>query len=385
MLGGVLIGHGNNTCVYNPPIECADGSPIPSNHVSRIVPEDSKEPVVQEKLKAAFQNMDPKYLKHFNLATKICTAKFKPSDLANPCTVEALNDQVKVGPTRLINMLTPIQESDINRREDSKFYKPIAATNAGFRDFLHAIVEMNSYSVQVFHTDAHVGNVSWLGKNIVLHDWEKCQIGDENLLQEINGSTPHSWNLLGYVPDRGERAYLAKYPCWLVPLTAMEPFDNYDHIFPPNHTDLHLIHQIYFRFWDTFSIVIPVLQMYTLANIQEPAFINKICTEAMGYFFDVFYDEFKNPDTSMNETAKKVKLDSISNKLHEIIDEAFAEMEESDNLPVNAELLKLVAQHSHNSPSKAVLYNMLPKVKNGGTKRRSKPKSKTKRRSKRPT
>jgi hypothetical protein len=310
--------------------------------------------------------MDPKYLKHFNLATKICKAKFKPEDLADACSVEALKRMVKPGPTNLINILTPTQESDINRKEDGKFYKSPSVTKAAFKEFLHAIVEMNSYSVQVFHTDAHIGNVSWKGPHIVLHDWEKCQVGDTHLLAEINGSKPTSWNLLGFRPEVGERAYLSQYPCWRIPLIAMGIFDMYQR----HHDTLQLTHQIYFRFWDLFSIGTPLRQMYIMANVPEPPYINRIMQDAMDYFFDTFMDEHaRYPKVALRDQEKKEKLDIISNRIHEIIDTVFQANNNSNRnnqRATNAELLKLVAKHAHDSPSKAVFLNMLPKAANGG-------------------
>ena len=374
MKGGLLIGNGNNTCVYNPPVDCTDDSPIPPNHVSRIVHPDSVEPDIQTQIKGAMANMDPTYLKHFNLATKICRAKFKPEDLAEPCSVEALQGLVKSGPTNLINILTPIQDSDINRKTDGKFYKSLSVTNAGFRNFLHALVEMNSYSVQVFHTDAHIGNVSWKGSTIVLHDWEKCQVGDENLLAEINGSKPTSWNLLGFRPEVGERAYLMEYPCWKIPLVAMGIFDMYQR----HHDTLQLTHEIYFRFWDLFSIGTPLRQMYIIANTPEPPFAIRIMKESMDYFFDKFMDAYSEyPRPVLSAQAKKARLDEITNHIHEIIDAAFQaenNNERNNKQAANAELLKLVAKHASNSPSKAVFLNMLPKGTNGGRRktRRSK-------------
>jgi len=376
MKGGLLIGNGNNTCVYNPPVDCTDDSPIPANHVSRIVHPDSVEPDIQTQIKGAMAYMDPKYLKHFNLATKICQAKFKPEDLADACSVEALKRMVKPGPTNLINILTPKQESDINRKADGKFYKSPSVTKAAFKDFLHALVEMNSYSVQVFHTDAHVGNVSWKGPHIVLHDWEKCHVGDKNLLANINGSKPTSWNLLGFRPEVGERAYLMEYPCWKIPLVAMGIFDMYQ-----RHNDtLQLTHEIYFRFWDLFSIGTPLRQMYIIANIPEPPFAIRIMKDAMDYFFDKFMDEHERyPKVALSHHEKKAKLDIITNHIHEIIDAAFQaenNNERNTKFAANAELLKLVAKHASNSPSKAVLLNMLPKGANGGRRKTRRSRSK---------
>jgi len=363
MYGGQLIGSGNNTCVYNPPIECVDSSDIPPNHVSRIVPSDSKEPAAQTSIKAAFAKMNPKYLKHFNLATKICKAKFKQTDLVKQCKVENLSDTVKVGDTNLVNMLTPMQESDINRSDNDKLYKNLETTNAAIKDFLHALVEMNSYSVQVFHTDAHLGNFSWKGDNIVLHDWEKTIVGDVNLLIEINGSTPDSWKILGSAPTSQTRRYLGQFPCWANILHVLQnTMDKFHGFFPPDHKAVYLGHEILFRFWDLFSIIIPLMQVYLRAEIEIPGFVNKIDNDIRDYYYKIFKDEYiASLGGRANLEDKKTKLDKITNKIHEIIDTTFRNEEKAE---VNVELLKLVALHANSSPAKQVLENLLPKESN---------------------
>jgi hypothetical protein len=362
MYGGQLIGSGNNTCVYNPPIECVDSSDIPPNHISRIVPSDSIEPAAQTMIKAALAKINPKYLKHFNLATKICKAKFKQTDLIKQCSVEKLSDTIKVGDTDLVNMLTPIQESDINRSDNGKFYKNLETTNAAMKDFLHALVEMNSYSVQVFHTDAHLGNFSWKGDSIVLHDWEKTIVGDANLLKEINASTPDSWKILGYTPTSSARRYLSGFPCWVHILDVIDrSIDRWHGLFPPNHKTVHLGHEILFRFWDLFSIIIPLNQVYLKAEVKMPEFIKKIGANLKKYYYDTFKEE---AGVSLNGRPdiedRKTKLDKITNKIHEIIDTTYSNKETSEKAAVNGELLKLVAQHANSSPAKQVLQNLLP-------------------------
>ena len=363
MYGGQLISSGNNTCVYNPAIECVDESEkIPPNHISRIVPSDSKEPAAQTKIKAALAKINPKYLKHFNLATKICKAKFKQTDLIKQCSVEKLSDTIKVGDTDLVNMLTPIQESDINRSDNGKFYKNLETTNAAMKDFLHALVEMNSYSVQVFHTDAHLGNFSWKGDSIVLHDWEKTIVGDANLLKEINASTPDSWKILGYTPTSSARRYLSGFPCWVHILDVIDrSIDRWHGLFPPNHKTVHLGHEILFRFWDLFSIIIPLNQVYLKAEVKMPEFIKKIGANLKKYYYDTFKEE---AGVSLNGRPdiedRKTKLDKITNKIHEIIDTTYSNKETSEKAAVNGELLKLVAQHANSSPAKQVLQNLLP-------------------------
>lgn len=373
MHGGELIGNGNNTCVYNPPIECVDNSEIPAGHVSRIVPSDSIEPAVQAKIQAALKNMNPKYLKHFNLATKICKANFKQTDLVKQCTVATLSDKVKVGNTDLINMLTPIQESDINKK-NGKLYKNVETTTAGLKDFLHALVEMNSYSVQVFHTDAHLGNFSWKGDSVVLHDWEKCSIGDNNLLEQTNGSGPKSWEIFGYIQTGSERMYLSRFPCWHLIIRAINgSFDRYMGHFPYlNPGIMHVTHEILFRFWDLFSIAPSLSMVYINAEIAKPKIIDIIIDNALMYFIDLFHDEYEMAMAKMAMASKpadlddkKTKLDKITNRLHAIIDTASnAAVPPDEKTAVDAELLKLVAKYANSSPSKQVLQNMLPKVPN---------------------
>jgi len=363
MHGGQLINSGNNTCVYNPPIECVDNSEIPPNHISRIVPSDSIEPVVQTNIKTALTKINPKYLKHFNLATKICKANFKQEDLTKKCTVEKLSDTIQFGNTNLINMLTPIQESDINRSDNNKLYKNLEITNAAIKDFLHAIVEMNSYSVQIFHTDAHLGNFSWKGDTIVLHDWEKCIIGDANLLINTNGSTKDSWRLFDYtIEGVKERRYLSEYPCWTQIIEEVGfTFDRFTHVFPPNHDTVHYAHEILFRFWDLFSIIIPIFQVYLMAKIKVPTFIKLIAENVRYYYYELFMYE-KAHVGSANLTDRKTKLDEITNKIHDIIESAVADAAftaADEKRAIDAELLKLVAKHANSSPSKQVLQNML--------------------------
>jgi len=358
MYGGELIGSGNNTCVYNPPIECVDNSEIPPGHVSRIVPSDSIEPTAQAKIQVALAKMDPKYQKHFNFATKICKAKFKQTDLDKQCTVEKLSDTVKVGDTDLINMLTPIQQSDINRR-DGTLYKNVEKTNAALTEFLHALVEMNSYSVQVYHTDAHLGNFSWKDDTIVLHDWEKTIVGDANLLIEVNGSTQSSWHILGYPPKLYERKYLEGFPCWNQIIEVIEnTIDRYQGVFPQNHNEVHFAHEILFRFWDLFSIMNPLYEVYIAAGKNVPAFIKLIDKNVRNYYYDTFLDELL---ADANLEYRKTKMNEITNKIHALIDAATATATATTNekTAIDAELLKLVAKHANSSPSKKVLQNML--------------------------
>jgi hypothetical protein len=324
--GGALIGSGNNTCVYSPPVECTDGSEIPENHVSRIVPSDSIEPGVQEAIKTAIRAMDAKYTKHFNLATKVCKAKFKEVDLTRECDVEGLKGQIKVGPTNLRNMLTPLQESDLIA-PDGTLYKDAKTTIMALKDLLHAIVEMNSYAVQVFHTDGHTGNVSWKGDIVVLHDWEKSTVGDTERLKTINGT--YVYNILTSEPTK---SFLVKFEHWRYIVLSLSVIDSmHAKGYPPTHKSLHFAHQIWFRFWDLFSILSPLSEMFFDITgkmmLVEFELIKKLIKKLFDHLKTVLdterEEELANPGRLLTEDIKKKKLDAVTESLHELIDSSF--------------------------------------------------------------
>lgn len=371
--GGLLIGNGNNTCVYNPPIDCTDGSEVYPGHVSRIVPHHSDEPLAQQAVQQAFTDLDPQYLPHFNFATKICSARFKASDLSKPCSVDALQYLIEEGPTSLINMITPIQESDINK-SDGSFYKSPDVTTAAFKSFLHAVAEMNSHTVQAFHTDGHIGNISWKGNYIVLHDWERAVVDDRNLLATINGRL--NWNFL---KAGRTRAMLSQYPCWAFHAKLIGEIFDTQGLPPDYHFHLENTHQIYFRFWDTISVLIPIIHMYITAGLPPPTFGEILSNSITVYVKGIIAEEFqvklnsliRGTPVAATAVPVKARLAAITVKLHELIEEAFVSVADADaanTVSVNSELLKLVAAHANSSPAKQVLANMLPKV--GGMRRR---------------
>lgn len=189
--GGAFLASGNNTCVFDPPVKCADKSTPVGNFVSRIVPADSVDLIKQKEVKKAFASLDPRYVKNFNLFEDACNAEFRPEDEPDKCDVSTLRGNLKLGSTRLINIITPKQDGDINITTDNPesigLRKSEAVTLTAMKELFLAIIEMNSFRVQVFHTDAHLGNISWKGENIVLHDWEKATIGDEELWKSLSG------------------------------------------------------------------------------------------------------------------------------------------------------------------------------------------------------
>jgi hypothetical protein len=231
--------------------------------------------------------------------------------------VDQLRRTIKVGDSKLLNMLTPIQESDVNKK-DNTLYRDLETTNSAIRDLLHAIVEMNSYSVQVFHTDAHIGNVSWKDSNIVLHDWEKTLVGDENLLKNINGSDKKGWSLLDFEKPKGHWNYLDRFSCWYYLIEPLEHINQMILKLGGSSKELNMIHQILFRFWDILSIGVTLKQFFSLANVTEPLYIQIFLVNASIYLDKLLTEEGTKPSIE-----KKAKLDGITSKLHEIIEEAF--------------------------------------------------------------
>jgi hypothetical protein len=339
MEGGDLLSSGSNTCVYNPPIECADGSEIPENHVSRIVPSNSIEPKVQERVKKRIFKMNQEYLRHFNFATKICKAKFKPEDIAIPCNVEALKGKINVGESELINILTPIQESDINKKDGSLF-KSLDITIEELRHFLHALVEMNSYAIQVFHIDAHLGNFSWKGDNIVLHDWEKAKTGDNNMLnylinqgliisnyidiEYINKCREESkkfeavYFIINTLPflDEAVSKLLKRYNSENAnPLSLFEQGEN-------NYP--HMLHRIYFRFIDIISILGGLMRVFIQAEIKTPEFYYRIYESLMRLLNDRFNKCLELDDKHFDSNENTIEfLNTTTQEIHNLIDISF--------------------------------------------------------------
>ena len=332
MNGGELIGEGNYTCVYDPPIACTDDSAIPEKHVSRIVLSKSTEPDVQKEIKVALSKIDEKYIKHFNLATKICLANFKDTDLTPKCTAEHLDIAVKEGKTNLINMLTPIQDSHIIKK-DGTLYREITMTNAAFKNYFHALAKMNSYAAQVFHMDAHEENMAWKGDTIVLFDWGLCWVGDKTLLENINGvkQVESSWNILGFVPTSFHRKILIKFKQWTGILNAINIFDTFGSVYPPSHKALDLSHQIFFRFWNMFSVYCTLKKIYEKA--AEPEFVDEIYNSLVEYLnklltqtaFSVTYsdDEVVKVLPQIAKKDEENLLKEITATIHVLIDNAF--------------------------------------------------------------
>ena len=192
-LGGAFLAQGADTCVYKPFVACLPGTmtpgvPPPGEYVSRVtnkVTDDGEETVNQQEVKEAIHRIQEKYPdkeieKFFNVAAATCTPVFKDSDLLSiprfagdvPKSCKANNNEISTPGTKLdkVNFITPVQDEDISRNKH-----PIPETRAELQKLFHAVAYLNNENV--IHTDAHFGNIAWMGDHIVMHDWGRAAIG----------------------------------------------------------------------------------------------------------------------------------------------------------------------------------------------------------------
>jgi hypothetical protein len=162
----------------------------PGEYVSRVtntVTDDGEETVNQQEVKEAIDRVQEKYpdqeiKKYFNVAVATCTPIFKDSDLLSvprfagdvPRSCNASGNEIYTPGTKAdkVNFITPIQGEDISRNTH-----PIPETRAELQKLFHAVAYLNNENV--IHTDAHFGNIAWMGDHIVMHDWGRAAIGIE--------------------------------------------------------------------------------------------------------------------------------------------------------------------------------------------------------------
>jgi len=326
--GGKLIGQGSYTCVYDPPVDCADGTPIPPGNVSRVVPEDSDEPEIQQRVKDALTKLDVKYQKNFNFLASICEAKFKQEDLEPECKVKDLKDKTLPGSTKLKNLITSKQDSDLVDHEGD-FIKNIDVTSAGLRDLFDAAIEMNSLKVQVFHRDGHSGNIAWKGDNIVLHDWGLAKIGDKELLTNLSGKGKDSYTVIG--PGAKDRDFLKDYNQWYLILRAFSYYEMQRFVNLGSNESLHLANKVVFRFWDTFALIGGLKAAYRRATGMIPPFLTTLQEKSFKFYTNTidFLKKVDNTDRNrLKDLPENLKehsdmLDNVTSSLHKVVDIVF--------------------------------------------------------------
>jgi hypothetical protein len=193
MKGGAFLAQGADTCVYKPVVDCVPGTQDPAgalppgNYVSRIVDIGSEEGMNQRTVKDAIAHISDKlrgdplagrYLggrplaSYFNVAVATCTPVLKAEDVFdgadNWCENQAGLD-LSGRKNGKINFITPAQDEDVYKLPNH----PRVAEE--LRKLFHAVVYLNNELI--VHTDAHFGNVSWMGDHMVMNDWGRTALG----------------------------------------------------------------------------------------------------------------------------------------------------------------------------------------------------------------
>jgi len=348
--GGRVLGQGNNTCVYEPPVKC-DGVDVPPNTVSRIVPMNSVDAVSQDAVREAVKTI-PEFKDNFNFYVSKCDKpNFSAEDLEIPCNVEALSGKIKVGVVDLQNLYTPKQDGDINKFDvdangmvtSNTLVKPDITLRA-LQKFLHAIVALNSIDAQVFHADGHVGNISWVGDNIVLHDWEKATVSDNKFWKSLSSPADSGWGGVvgtakaireasevaeatysdvngeliarGALDDSLRWEELQGHLQWRDALILLHNTEITDRYAPGKELPISVAAA--FRCWDLFSIIPILNQMFGDTPLERNPTYVKIRRNVQKYWLEI-RETFETPIPD-----RDVFLKSITTRLHEIIDEAYA-------------------------------------------------------------
>lgn len=344
--GGKLLGQGNNTCVYDPPVKCA-GVAIPPNTVSRIVPNESVDAVKQDAVREAVKTI-PEFKDNFNFYVSKCdNPSFSAEDLEVPCDVGALKGKINPGSASVQNLYTPKQDGDINKGvydengdlESNTLIKDEKRTIASLQAFLHAVVGLNSLDVQVFHADAHIGNISWVGDNIVLHDWEKATISDTQFWKSLSNADDNGWGgIIGTAKaireasDTGDTngeliardllydaerwQDLTEFLQWRDALILLHSTDVSDRYAAGKELPISVAAA--FRCWDLFSIIPVLAQMFAYTPLDDHPIYLKIRSNARIYWREI-REALEKPIPNRDEFLK-----SITVRLHTIIDEAYA-------------------------------------------------------------
>lgn len=307
--GGVRIGQGTETCVYKPPIACKDGRAIPPNTVSRII-KTSDELVKQTQVKEALKKIKAKWLPYFNLFVDSCRpVNFKPEDLTVPCD----NIKLNAGDVDVVNLFTTVQDHDI-LNSDGTYFKDQATTHEALKNLLHAVIELNSQPVQVFHRDAHYGNIAWMNEKLVLHDWGFAVVGDKQMLDSlsISDSATNQFNILNtsdpvtFAQDRKYRKGFAKYNI----IIKILEWSSKKYTLDP---------EILFRLFDTLSIL-GVQRNEDFIHHTKTLWTDELYDELFALY--VKYMDICSKST-LSRMEKNAVLQDLTGELHIAVDQAF--------------------------------------------------------------
>jgi hypothetical protein len=181
--GGAFLASGSNTCVYDPPLECLDGTTVddPSKYVSRVVYGD-EDLNAQKMVKAIVDEVEAKYpgkvRNHFNFFEKACKKfEVKESDIHNKegmyCEVSEFGISEAETISYLTNIITPKQGEDVYYKKQVK--RKVELLPELF-ELMRVLAKIEGRFV---HMDLHFGNIAWKGDKLVIHDFGLAETKDK--------------------------------------------------------------------------------------------------------------------------------------------------------------------------------------------------------------
>ena len=174
--GGAFLASGANTCVYDPPLECLDGTTIddPSKYVSRVVQGD-EDLEAQKMVKGFVDEVEAEYpgkiRNRFNFFEKSCSNfEVKESDVSSnkgkKCSIDDFNISKPEKITHLTNIITPKQEEDVFSK--GQISRPKNVVVPELYELMRVLARIEGRFV---HMDLHFGNIAWKGDKLVIHDF----------------------------------------------------------------------------------------------------------------------------------------------------------------------------------------------------------------------
>jgi hypothetical protein len=180
--GGAFLASGANTCVYDPPLECLDGTKVddPSKYVSRVVYGDD-DLYAQMMVKEIVDKVEAKYpgqiRNRFNFYEKACKKfEVKESDIYDKdgknCEITDFGISRPDTVSYLTNIITPKQQEDVY------YKKQISRKDKVLPELFELMRVLARIEGKFVHMDLHFGNIAWKDDKLVIHDFGLADTGD---------------------------------------------------------------------------------------------------------------------------------------------------------------------------------------------------------------
>jgi hypothetical protein len=180
--GGAFLANGANTCVYDPPLECLDGTKVddPTKYVSRVVYGDD-DLYAQMMVKEIVDKVEAKYpgqiRNRFNFYEKACKKfEVKESDIRNKegknCEITDFGISRPETVSYLTNIITPKQQEDVYSKDQ------ISRRNKVVPELFELMRVLARIEGKFVHLDLHFGNIAWKDDKLVIHDFGLAETND---------------------------------------------------------------------------------------------------------------------------------------------------------------------------------------------------------------